>query len=279
MTEHKEDAPAVSGRAKIDITQHLGLVHLVCKSYRTQTGRSFSYEDLFQAGCEGLLRAAATYDPSLGTLSTYAVPMIRKYVRRLVATQSRTVKVPQYAQDAVAGVERATQPAAPDGGRRRRTTGGAFDWNAPGASMATGALAIDGAGMTIPYAGYPSAWRRNEAAAAAGIHRPDAESSLDAPHFIGEDGGAITGVIQTALDFFSAPAPDPNAFEPGDLERIDRLAARAPELTDSERFVLQSRLVGITQPEIATYLGVTKARVGQIQAAGVEKLAKKVKKP
>lgn len=260
----------------IDVTEHLGLVHMVCKTYRNQTGRSFSYDDLFQAGCEGLIRAASTYDPALGTVATYAVPMIRKYVRRLVATQARTVKVPQYAQDAAAAS--AAPEARPDTGRRRRTTGGAFDWSAPGASLETGALAHPGAGMTVPYQGYPSAWRRNEAAAAAGIHRPDAESSLDAPHYAAED-HQVSGVIQTALDFFSAPAPDPGALDPSDLERIDRLAARAPELTDAERFVIQSRLVGITQPEIASYLGVTKARVGQIQAAAVEKLQKKVKKP
>lgn len=257
----------------LDITHHLGLVHMVCKQYRAQTGRSFSYEDLFQAGCEGLLRAAQTYQPELGTVATYAVPMIRKYVRRLVATQARTVKVPQYAQDAAAAGADRPEPAA---ARRRRTTGGAFDWSAPGARPEPDANTM---ATVASYEGYPSAWRRNEVAAAAGIHRPDAESSLDAPHFEGASGDPIAGVIQTALDFFSAPAPDPGAFEPGDLERIDRLAARAPELTDAERFVIRSRLIGVTQPTIAGYLGVTKARVGQIQASGVEKLQRKVKKP
>lgn len=270
----KDEAPA-SGRAKIDITQHLGLVHMVCKSYRNQTGRSFSYDDLFQAGCEGLLRSAATYDPAFGALSTYAVPLIKKYVRRLVATQSRTVKVPQYAQDAAAA---SAAPEPKPGGRRRRTTGGAFDWNAPGASITGGEPArIAGEFVRAPYQGYPSAWRRNEAAAAAGIHRPDAESSLDAPHYAAED-HQVSGVIQTALDFFSAPAADPDALDPGDLKRIDRLAARAPELTNAERFVIRSRLDGISQPIIARWLNVTKARIGQIQASAVEKLQKKVKK-
>ena len=254
---------------------------MVCKTYRTQTGRSFSYEDLVQAGCEGLLRAAQTYDPSLGTLSTYAVPMIRKYVRRLVATQARTVKVPQYAQDQIAAAS--APPPTPDQGRRRRTTGGAFDWNAPGASVYNGAgcYPIE-QGRTVvhrkEYQGYPSTWRRNEAAVAAGIHRPDAESSLDAPHYAGED-SAVTGVIQTALDFFAAPSPDPSAIEPSDLERIDRLAARFEALTEAERFVIRSRLVGTTQPELASLLGVTKARVGQIQASAVEKLRREVKRP
>lgn len=265
----------------IDITQHLGLVHMVCKTYRTQTGRSFSYEDLFQAGCEGLLRAAQTYQPELGTVATYAVPMIRKYVRRLVATQSRTVKVPQYAQDAAAA---GTAPERPSAGRRRRTTGGAFDWDAPGASANGGAPATvetarrsmaagaDASWEVLPYQGYPSAWRRNEAAAAAGIHRPDAESSLDRPAH--RDSG-----LATLLDTMAADGPEPDALEPGDLERIDRLAASAPELTQPERFVIRSRLIGVSQPTIATYLRVTKARIGQIQASAVEKLQRKVKKP
>jgi RNA polymerase sigma factor (sigma-70 family) len=264
----------------IDVTQHTNLVHMVCQRYRSQTGRSFSYEDLFQAGCEGLLRAARTYDPALGALSTYAVPMIRKYVRRLVATQARTVKVPQYAQDAAAALM-APEPR----GRKRRTNGAPFNWSAPGASVASehGDGALDLARhpgrVTVtfaPYQGFPSTWRRNDAAAAAGIHRPDAETSLDAPHRKDED-ARVTGGIQTALDFFSAPSADPDAIEASDLARVDALAAESPELTDAERFVIRSRLAGSTQPELAGLMGVTKARIGQIQASGVEKLAKKVK--
>jgi RNA polymerase sigma factor (sigma-70 family) len=255
-------------QAPIDIEKHFGLAHLVCKPYKSQTGRSFSYEDLFQAACEGLLRAAKTYDPAKGAFSTYAIPLMRKYVRRLVATQSRTVKVPQYAQDAA----QAPRPEKVDGGRTRRVRcGGAFDWNAPGASASNGAplvgRAVAGFMSPLPYMGPPAAWAPTDASS---IHSPGAEWSLDAP--TGEDGAG------TMHDTLGGAAPS-DADDASDLIRIDRLAARAPELTDAERFVIQSRLVGISQPEIAGYLGVTKARVGQIQASGTEKLARKVKKP
>lgn len=40
-------------------------------------GRGIEYDDLFQAGCEGLIKAAAHFDPDRGyKFSTYAVPVI-----------------------------------------------------------------------------------------------------------------------------------------------------------------------------------------------------------
>lgn len=250
----------------IDIKDHLGLAHMVCKAYRNQTGRAFSYDDLFQAACEGLLRAAQTYDPELGRFSTYAVPLARLYVRRLVATQARTVKVPQYAQDAAAAA-RAPEPPRVEG-RRRRTTGGAFDWGAPGASASTGAPIVGRAKCCpLPYMGPPAAWI--DGATAAGIHSPGAERSLDSP--TGESGdGSLHDLLPAA--------PEKDVDFEGDLARIDAIASRAPELTEAERLVMRSRLVGATQPELAGFLSVTKQRIGQIEASAVEKLQKRLKK-
>lgn len=42
------------------------------------------YDDLFQAGCVGLIKAAAGFDPSLGfRFSTYAVPAILGEIKRI----------------------------------------------------------------------------------------------------------------------------------------------------------------------------------------------------
>lgn len=63
------------------VTDNLGLVHLCARRFM---GRGVEYDDLFQAGCLGLVKAAENFDPTRGVrFSTYAVPVILGEVRRL----------------------------------------------------------------------------------------------------------------------------------------------------------------------------------------------------
>lgn len=63
------------------------LVHYVVKRLKTQ-GRE--YEDLYQLGRLGLVRAVRNFDESYGVkFSTYAVPMIMGEIRRFRATTGR----------------------------------------------------------------------------------------------------------------------------------------------------------------------------------------------
>lgn len=63
------------------ITENIGLVHACANRFR---GRGVEYEDLFQAGCVGLVKAAGGFDESLGyRFSTYAVPAILGEIRRI----------------------------------------------------------------------------------------------------------------------------------------------------------------------------------------------------
>lgn len=63
------------------ITDNLGLVHACCHKF---TGRSIEYEDLFQIGCIGLIKAAERFDESKGfCFSTYAVPVILGEIKRV----------------------------------------------------------------------------------------------------------------------------------------------------------------------------------------------------
>ena len=60
--------------------ENLSLVHYVLRRFR-DWGQD--YEDLYQYGCMGLIKAIDRFDPSLGTrFSTYAVPVILGEVRR-----------------------------------------------------------------------------------------------------------------------------------------------------------------------------------------------------
>lgn len=63
------------------VTENLGLAHLCARRFM---GKGVEYDDLFQAGCLGLVKAAENFDPERGVrFSTYAVPVILGEVRRL----------------------------------------------------------------------------------------------------------------------------------------------------------------------------------------------------
>ncbi|MBR6502113.1 MAG: sigma-70 family RNA polymerase sigma factor [Clostridia bacterium] len=63
------------------IESNLPLVHSLCKRF---VGRGIEYDDLYQAGCIGLIKAADGFDNSRGLcFSTYAVPVILGEVRRM----------------------------------------------------------------------------------------------------------------------------------------------------------------------------------------------------
>ncbi|HCU33751.1 MAG TPA: flagellar biosynthesis protein FliA [Ruminococcaceae bacterium] len=72
------------------IQQNMGLVHACAHKFK---GRGIEYEDLFQAGCMGLIKATDAFDESRGVrFSTYAVPVILGEMRRLFR-DGGTVKV------------------------------------------------------------------------------------------------------------------------------------------------------------------------------------------
>lgn len=72
------------------VESNLGLVHSCANRFR---GRGAEYDDLFQAGCVGLIKAADNFDESRGfSFSTYAVPVILGEIRRIFR-DGGTVKV------------------------------------------------------------------------------------------------------------------------------------------------------------------------------------------
>ncbi|MDD6011285.1 MAG: sigma-70 family RNA polymerase sigma factor [Oscillospiraceae bacterium] len=63
------------------IDSNYGLVHSCANKFR---GRGVEYDDLFQAGCVGLIKAADHFDESRGfAFSTYAVPVILGEIKRI----------------------------------------------------------------------------------------------------------------------------------------------------------------------------------------------------
>ena len=72
------------------VEENLGLVHLCANRFR---GRGIEYDDLYGAGCIGLVKAASAFDTERGVkFSTYAVPVILGEIKRLFR-DGGTVKV------------------------------------------------------------------------------------------------------------------------------------------------------------------------------------------
>ncbi len=63
------------------VNDNIGLVHSCARKFK---GRGIEYDDLFQAGCLGLVKAVDAFDESRGVkFSTYAVPVILGEIKRL----------------------------------------------------------------------------------------------------------------------------------------------------------------------------------------------------
>lgn len=72
------------------VNKNLGLVHSIANRFK---GRGIEYDDLFSAGCLGLVKAIDRFDESRGLcFSTYAVPLIMGEIKGLFR-QGGTVKV------------------------------------------------------------------------------------------------------------------------------------------------------------------------------------------
>ena len=77
------------------IARNMPLVGFVAARF---TGRGYEYEDLYQYGCIGLIKAVDRFDPGYGvTFSTYAVPLIIGEIKRFLRGDgsvhvSRTIK-------------------------------------------------------------------------------------------------------------------------------------------------------------------------------------------
>ena len=96
------------------INDNLGLVHSCAKRFR---GRGIEYDDLFQAGCVGLVKAADNFDPTLGyRFSTYAVPVILGEIRRLFR-DGGSVKISRSLKELSVRVSRAAEELALFSGR------------------------------------------------------------------------------------------------------------------------------------------------------------------
>lgn len=88
------------------IERNLNLVRSIVHRF---TGRGYEWDDLFQIGCIGLIKAIERFDPSFSVrFSTYAVPMIIGEIRRYIRDDS-PVKVSRPLKELAYRVHRAQE--------------------------------------------------------------------------------------------------------------------------------------------------------------------------
>lgn len=97
------------------IVHNQGLVHSLV---RTVLEQGLEYEDLFQHGALGLMRATRKFDPMMGNkFSTYATWWIRQSLTRAIADEGALIRVPVHMHEQMRKVARAERALAAEGRR------------------------------------------------------------------------------------------------------------------------------------------------------------------
>jgi len=216
---------------------NLRLVVSIAKRFR---GQGLPFADLIQEGNSGLLRAVDKFDHLLGwRFGTYATWWIRQGVTRALADCSRTVRVPCHQVSVLRSIARIRGEAITQQGRE------------PTVEEVAAALGIT-----------PEEARALEAAG----HQP---ASLDGP---------IGGDDEAALqDFLYDPGTPDLAKEVDRTLLREQIAELLRCLVPRDREVVELRF-GLKDgrprslDEVATQLGITRERVRQIEARGLDRL-------
>lgn len=224
------------------VAAHQGLVVTVARRYR---GLGLSREDLAQEGNIGLLRAIEKFDPSRGApFGAYASWWVRQSVRRALANQARTIRLPTTAIAARYTLGRASSRLAHELGREPSEHELARATGVPPESVAD----------LLCHAREPV--------------------SLDAPR--GEDSSLTVGDRVTDPD---ARSPNDDVIAKDSAARLRELLG---VLSPREQLVLGRRF-GLggedeqTLEEIGRSLDLTRERVRQIVAEALDRLQRKTR--
>ena len=217
-------------------------LRLVVKIAGDYSNLGLPLSDLVAEGNTGLMRAAERFDPDLGKFSTYAAFWIKQAIRRALANQTRTVRLPVHAVEKVAKVRKVSQTLEEELGREPM---------------------ID---EIAEVTGIPRSKLSDLLDAAA---RPVA---LDAPVGDGADAATYGDIIADS----SSQAPDAALSHFELLRQIEDFL----DILDERELSIVTRRFGLrglkaeTLEEISGDFGVTRERIRQIQNVAINKMRK-----
>jgi RNA polymerase primary sigma factor len=221
-------------------------LRLVVKIARDYEGIGLPLLDLISEGNIGLMKAVERFDPAKGgKLSTYGSWWIKQSIKRALANQSKTIRLPVHLVDKISKMRRTAMRLQEELGREPTD---------------------DELGMELGITGARVAQMRMAAI------RP---ASLDAP--IGdEDSNNFSEVVQDE----SADTP----YEQLEEKTVTRMLQEMVKTLDTREATILRARFGLdggpqkTLEEVGQKFGVTRERVRQIQNIALKKLRKMIEK-
>lgn len=234
---HSENSDAHDNARAVLIQANLRLVVKIAHDFK---GLGLPLLDLISEGNIGLMRAVEKFDPAKGAkFSSYAAWWIKQSMRRALANQSRTIRIPVQSAGKINKIKSVRMKLTEELGREP--------------TDAEIAEHLEFSERTV-----------------AGLRLADLRTfSLHDPIQQGED-----GEFQDIIPDRRAHTPDQIL---GDVESVDRLINLLDDLEERERMILKMRF-GLdgsrprTLEEVSQEIGRTRERVRQIQNQALTKL-------